>query len=281
MQREAAGGPTRPFVLVGVDGSPQSAAAVVWAAAEAADRGAELLVVHVVDTTFLGVWGASRGLRTELRSLAEPMLRSALRLAADTVPTGARRGRVLLGPATRTLLVLARHAELTVVGRSGRGALDRVWLGSLTQRLLVHGEGPIVVVPPDGVDATRLTGVVVGVDELSAPPSVLRFAFELARRRGVPLRGVRALAERLPYRAVDERPIAQYLGAWPAQYPDVACSIVTHSGPPGIVLAEACTTGDLLALGRHRRAPLEPPHIGDVVAAALAAAPCPVAVVPA
>ncbi len=279
MQRAAAGGAARPIVLVGADGSPQSRAAVVWAAAEAADRGAELLVVHVVDTAFLGLWGATAGLRAELRSLAEPIVRSAVRLATETSPGVSVRGRVLLGPATRTLLVLSQHAQLTVVGRSGRGALDRVWLGSLTQRLLVHGRRSTVVVPPDGSDPARLTGVVVGVDELSAPPNVLQFAFELARRRRVPLRGVRAVPDRLPFRCVDDLPVARHLGAWPAQFPDVACSVVTRTGPPGVVLAEACAAGELLALGRHRRAPLEPPHLGHVIAAALAAAPCPVAIV--
>ena len=142
-------GRTRPAtVLAAVDGSAQSQAAVSWAADEAAARGARLLVVNVVDTTFLGLWGASGTVRRELRSLAEPIVTAAVAHATEQRPDLLVHGRVLLGPATRTVLLLSRGADLTVVGHSGRGAMDRMWLGSLTQRLLVHGHGTTVVVPP-------------------------------------------------------------------------------------------------------------------------------------
>jgi nucleotide-binding universal stress UspA family protein len=270
-------------VLVGVDGSPQSRAAVSWAAAEAAAWGGRLVVVSVVDTTFLGLWTASRTVRNELRALAQPIVTCAIEQALARHPGLPVQGRVLLGPVGRTVLLLSRHADLVVVGRSGRGALSRTWLGSLAQRLLVQGHGTTVVVPPEGgaagsMKTGHVVSVVLGVDTEPAPAALLRFAFETAARHDVPLRSVHAVSG--PTAAdPDDSTLLRPLGAWPAAYPNVLCSAITRSGEPGTVLLDACRPGDLLVVGRHDRAHLEPPRLGSVLAGVLATAPCPVAVV--
>lgn len=269
-------------VLVGVDGSAQSLAAVSWAADEAAARGARLVVVTVVDTAFLGLWTASRAVRTELRALAQPMLTRAMDQAVARQPGLSVRGRVLLGPVTRTFLLLSRHVDLLVVGRGGRGALSRVWMGSLTQRLLAYGHGTTVVVPPVGasaeVFADNVAAVVLGVADEPAHPALLRFAFEAAGRHAAPLRAVHAVPEPIASVA-DDSMLARYLGEWPAGYPGVLCSAVTRSGKAGAALLDACRPGDLLVVGCHQRTCLEPPRLGSVLAEVLTAALCPVAVV--
>jgi nucleotide-binding universal stress UspA family protein len=270
-------------VLVGVDGSAQSLAAVSWAADEAAARGAALLVVSVVDTAYLGLWTASRCVRTELRALAEPMVRRAMDQAAARQPGLPVRGRVLLGPVARTFLLLSRHVALVVVGRSGRGTLSSAWLGSLTRRLLAYGDGTTVVVPPGGaasaeVFADNVAAVILGVAGKPTHPAALHFAFASAARHHAPLRAVHAVSEAVTGMA-DDLMLARCFGPWPARYPSVLCSAVTRTGGVGSVLLDACRPGDLLVVGPHRRGCLEPPRLGSVLTELLSDAPCAVAVV--
>jgi nucleotide-binding universal stress UspA family protein len=273
---------TEGAVLVAVDGSPQSRAAVSWAAAEAAVWGRRLVVVSVVDTAFLGLWTASRAVRNELRALAQPVVTAAVEQALAQQPGLSVQGRVLLGPVARSLLLLSRHADLVVLGRSGRGALSRTWFGSLAQRLLVYGHGTTVVVPPVAPSAEmfadNVAAVVLGVTGEPAPAALLRFAFDAASRHDAPLRAVHAVA--VPAAAAaDDSVLARHLGAWPAGYPNVLCSVATRTGDAGAVLLDACRPGDLLVVARHQRGRLEPPRLGSVLTEVLGAAPCPVAVV--
>jgi nucleotide-binding universal stress UspA family protein len=269
-------------VLVGVDGSAQSLAAVSWAADEAAARGAHLLAVTVVDTAFLGLWTASRAVRTELRALARPMLTRALDQAVKRQPGLPVEARVLLGPVARTFVLLSQQVDLIVVGRGGRGALSRVWMGSLTQRLLAYGHGTTVVVPPVAasaeVSSDNVAAVVLGVADELADPALLRVAFDAAARHAAPLRAVHAVPEPVAS-MTDESILAHYLGEWPAGYPGVLCSAVARTGDAGAALLDAGRPGDLLVVGRHRRTGVEPPRLGPVLAAVLTAALCPVAVV--
>lgn len=274
---------TERVVLVAVDGSPQSRAAVAWATNEAAALRGRLVVVSVVDTTFLGLWTASRTIRHELRTLAQPVVTAAVEQAMARQPGLSVQGRVLLGPVARTLLLLSRHADIVVVGRSGRGALSRTWLGSLTQRLLAYGHGTTVVVPPAGAASAEEFGdnvaaVVLGVAGTPTRPALLRFAFDAAARHDAPLRAVHVVPEAVACVA-DDLMLARYLGEWPADHPGVLCTAMTRTGDVGTALLDACRPGDLLVVARHQRTCLEPPRLGSVLNEVLAVAPCPVAVV--
>ncbi len=143
-------------IVVGVDGSEPSRAALRWAAATAAALGAQLEPVRAFRyPPALHEWTAvpsnygflpelppletvERGVRDELTDMV------AAELGPDSgVTAHARRGH----PA-EVLLAAAADAAMLVVGRSGHGGLSELLrLGSVARACTEHAPCPVVVVP--------------------------------------------------------------------------------------------------------------------------------------
>ncbi|MDW3847432.1 universal stress protein [Micromonospora sp. BRA006-A] len=122
-------------VVVGVDGSALSDEAVGFAFAEAAARGAELVVVHA--------WLYPQELRAdEQRVLAEAVAGWAERYPEVTV----RPKLVSAATPARVLVEESVGAQLTVVGAHGRGSLGSLLLGSVSHAVLHHCHSPLAVV---------------------------------------------------------------------------------------------------------------------------------------
>jgi nucleotide-binding universal stress UspA family protein len=281
----------RNEILVGVDGCPSSDAAVVWAAGEAASRGAGLILVHALDMNAFGLSMTTAPLRHTLREIAQPTIDHALELAAKHQPSVPARGRVLIGSPTRTLLFLSGKVRLTVVGRTGRGALARLWLGTVTQRVLAHASSPAVAVGgSDAATAGTVSRIVVGIDESPTDASVLEFAFNEAQRRCVPLEALHVIRrpgspsselvdDPHPEHLDAEERQAKALNEWAATYPGVAVTSIVRAGHVGEVFADVCRPTDLLVLGHHRHAPYSPYQLGRAASAALHDTTCSVAVI--
>ena len=141
-------------IVVGVDGSDSSAAALRWALAEAAARGATLQVVHawqvpVVDGAVLGSFAFDV---TELEASAHRLVDDMIAEATpDGPPVSIERTVVAGGPA-QGLLDAAKAADVVVVGRRGLGGFGRMLLGSVSDRVVRHADTTVVVVPKDRAD---------------------------------------------------------------------------------------------------------------------------------
>ena len=148
------------YVVVGVDGSPGSSAALEYAMVEAARRGALLRVVAGV--TLPEFWDTSYGMylpppprdvvedaRKELQHFVDEAV--AARSAATGTPPISVEARA--GRAGDVLVDAAEGADLLVVGHRGRGALSTVLIGSVGLYCLLHAHCPVTVVPagPDRV----------------------------------------------------------------------------------------------------------------------------------
>lgn len=136
-------------VVVGVDGTPCSEAAVAFAFDTAARRGAELVAVHVWVTHELvpgsvspAQWAAT--VEEEKRVLAE-------RLAGwgAKYPDVPVRRVVLRDGAASALVQLSEGAQLVVVGSHGRRELAGLLLGSVSHAVLHRSHCPVAVVRPD------------------------------------------------------------------------------------------------------------------------------------
>lgn len=141
-------------VVVGVDGSPLSEAAIAWAFEEASLRNAPLLALHA--------WhdGDTDGLFTEgnVHFQGEAVEDADRRLLAQRLAGWQERypdvkvERVVEHDKPRhRLLAASRTAQLIVVGSRGRGGFVGLVLGSTSQALLHHADCPVMVVRAEKV----------------------------------------------------------------------------------------------------------------------------------
>jgi nucleotide-binding universal stress UspA family protein len=138
---EQAGAEATGRVVVGVDHSPASLAALAWAVDEARARGAVLVPVAVREQE-LATPVAPELETSECRAL----LGAAGAAGADAEPAVRVEPQVLAGHASRALLDAAADADLLVVGSRGRGGFTALLLGSTSSQCAQHSTGPVVVV---------------------------------------------------------------------------------------------------------------------------------------
>ncbi len=138
-------------VVVGVDGSTASQAALRAAADEAACRGTRLLVVHAfqdLKPTGYGIYLAPPEVARHLQAAAEQVAARMVSEIAPDFPDLEVDMRVIQAHPTSTLLRAAQGAQLVVVGSHGRGHFPGMRQGSVTAAV-VHGAScPVMVVPP-------------------------------------------------------------------------------------------------------------------------------------
>ncbi|WP_327072555.1 universal stress protein [Kitasatospora purpeofusca] len=288
------------FVVVGVDGSPESLAALDWAAEEAVGSGAGLRVVLAWPSvvTPLSVLGAVDLAHRQ----AEVTLREAELRVRERWPELAVVAVQVPHDPVQALVEEAGEergdqagAETLVLGSRGLGAVAGFLVGSVSRRVLAKVECPVVLVR-EGRAQEEAGEVVVGVDPYQGAAEVLGHAFAVAERRGLPLRAVYAWTLPVAYQyagiaaSVDvsgemqtfaEVELARVVQPWRAEHPGVTVVEEVLNARPAKVLAERAAAGaGLVVIGRRvRRSPLGA-HLGSVAHAVLHHVPCPVAVVP-
>lgn len=123
-------------VVAGVDGSPDAAAALVFAAEEAVLRDVPLVAVCAL-TDAPGRLGEGRQLEAEFGELlaGQSLARPSLPLVRRVVP----------GTPRSALLHAAAGAQLLVTGARGRGGLTGMRLGPTAEAMLHHAPCPVGV----------------------------------------------------------------------------------------------------------------------------------------
>jgi nucleotide-binding universal stress UspA family protein len=137
-------------LLVGVDGSPESRAAAHKAAELARALGAQLLIAYVI-APFPPVSPSEFGGAVENWDLAERNYAAALLREMEATcrrEVAAVQTTTASGTAAEALAELARapDIDLVVVGHRGRGAVKRLLLGSVADRLVQISPKPVLVV---------------------------------------------------------------------------------------------------------------------------------------
>jgi nucleotide-binding universal stress UspA family protein len=138
------------LLVLGVDGSTESRAAVAVAFAEADRRRAELVAVRAWTGPGVTVPGGVRPLvydaelvEGEQRGLLSEALSGYRANHPDVVVTET----VLQSRPAAALVEMSRSAQVVVVGSRGRGGFKGLLLGSVSQQLLHHAQCPVMVVP--------------------------------------------------------------------------------------------------------------------------------------
>ncbi len=132
-------------VVVGVDGSPSSVAALRWAARVGGALGLALhaVVSWELPSSFAMVGGVDEwNPETDATTALDTALTSAF---GSEHPAGLHR-LVQKGQAARVLLEASHDAELLVVGSRGHGGFAGLLLGSVSTQCVTHGTCPVVVV---------------------------------------------------------------------------------------------------------------------------------------
>ena len=141
-------------ILVATDGSDAADRAVDYAAGLAKREGAELIVVNVVgyglpDRLFAQFTQAHHAwLKELLESISAEILVNA-RERAHAAGVSAVRIESRAGNVAEAILNLARqqHADVVVVGKRGASAIDRLLIGSVSDKLVKLSDLPVIVVP--------------------------------------------------------------------------------------------------------------------------------------
>ncbi|WP_062436679.1 universal stress protein [Herbidospora daliensis] len=277
-------------IVVGVDGSPSTVAAIEWAADDAARTGLPLHVVFAVDRSpheiprFPNPILEDALSRGAVRVLEEAEKAATARQPAITVVTKQIEGR----PADVLRHAAADAAEL-VVGTRGMGGFAGAVVGSVSSHVAGHVPGPVVVVRH--LPGPRTGEIVVGVDDSPAAQPALAYAFEQARSRHCAVRAVRAWLEPVHAYApgvvydLEEISTAQHavvagvLDPWRERYPEIKVIEDVRLGHPVAALVDASAGADLLVVGSHGRGAFASALMGSVSRAVLHHAECAVAVV--
>ena len=135
-----------PVIVVGVDGTPEGLAALLFALDEGVRRDCSVEVV----TTWM--WGEpyeamATGVdaaRQAAEEIQETQLHDAIR-KLDVLPVVSR--LVVEGEPGPVLVHMSNHASYLVVGHSHKGALRRALLGSVSDYCVRHSRVPVMVVP--------------------------------------------------------------------------------------------------------------------------------------
>ena len=280
-------------VVVGVDGSPGARAALVWAMADAARRGAR---VEVVSAFPVETYWADPVLIDERRIEAvRADTEGRVRALVDEVRSEAGGGdiavdvTVVAGPPAHELLTAADGAGLLVVGSRGRGSVASTVLGSVALHAVTHARCPVVVVHPRA-EASASPRVVVGVDGSDASREALARAVAEAGRLDADVTAVAAYTLRSYWSGAYQAavpPVERLREAVRSQAEDMVAAvgattvdILPVEGPAGDALVRAAEGAELLVVGSRGRGAVRGMLLGSVALHCVIHAPCPVMVVP-
>lgn len=140
----------RPLVVVGVDSSEGSLAALRWAARYGAATGTPVravLVWHYPTTASAPPPGhAPAEVQQEVEGEEADTLREAIAKAAPDATDAQVHGVVRYGHPAEALIDESSRADLLVVGRRGHGGFLGMHLGSVSQHCVNGAHCPVVVV---------------------------------------------------------------------------------------------------------------------------------------
>jgi nucleotide-binding universal stress UspA family protein len=130
-------------VVVGVDGSPHSEAALRWALVDAEKHQGEVTAVfawQVPFSSFPGLYDREALEKASKKFLIDKVSEVAPKPTVPLLPLAAE------GEAAESLIAAAKDADLLVLGTRGRSRVAGLLLGSVSQICAAAAECPVVLV---------------------------------------------------------------------------------------------------------------------------------------
>ena len=260
-------------ILVGVDGTAASRAALRWSVKRATARGATMILAHVVDDDWVTI---GERLLEDLREEAQELTGREADYAHSLASEVMINIQLLQGGVMQELISASDRADLVVVGTHKTGFINGRVFGSRSLRLAAAARAPVAIIPQTSEREGR--GVVVGVDDSAAGRKAIRFAAIEASRaretltllRGFTMPGSPHASGELPReslrraeaRAARELSTAARLVSPVAPGVDVRVHSVQR--PAAEALVDAAASAALLILGRSRQEHPDSVMVGTV-----------------
>jgi nucleotide-binding universal stress UspA family protein len=282
-------------ILVAVDGSPESDAALRWAARDAVMHHAPVTLMHVI-APVVATWPVG-SLQQSFNEWQEENAQHVIEQAQKTfhasvgdaeppaVTTAVEHGAV-----ASTLIGASREAQMVVVGSRGLGAVGRTILGSISSGLVHYAHCPVAVVHADEAQAADPTSpVLLGIDGSPASEAATALAFDEASHRGVDLVTLHAWSDVgvFPILGMDwheyedegHEVLAERLAGWQERYPDVQVRRRIVCDRPARWLIDESQQAQLVIVGNRGRGGFAGMLLGSVSTAVAEGAKAPVIVV--
>ena len=283
-------------VLVAVDGSERSAAALRYAAAEAVRVGAGLQILHVAPEfpPVVALCPTPLVASAEVEAEGLRIVAQARRAAEELIGPDRVTARLATGDRVAAILEMATEARIVVLGVGCASLLEHLIVGSTLTHVARRSAVPVVAVPSDWAPHSPTRPLVVALKHYDpAPLALIEAALERAAAEQVPLRLVHVWDVPQAYaqvvgivsdveewaRAVDERIRSDARDAL-ARHPEVEVEILARFGQPATVLHELSAHASLLVIARPVHALPLGQHLGSTGRALLRASRCPVEVLP-
>lgn len=137
---------TDSVIVVGVDGSSASKAALQWALKEAALRQARVRAVGVVDIRMVPSAPLVGPVKGDLVGAATAAVDDAVAQAEHESAGIPVEREITVGHPARALIDLSGDADMLVVGRRGHSTLAGLLMGSVAAQVSAHADCPVVVI---------------------------------------------------------------------------------------------------------------------------------------
>lgn len=240
------------WILVGVDGSHGSEAAVRYAAREAVRRDVGLRLVHVAPARvqLAPLYPGFELSDTGLAAVAKEILAQSTAIALERVSLSRVSMAVLDGERADALSAEADRATLVVLGDQRRQRHETHLTSWTCDRVLARSTTPVVLVPAGWSMSREHGGVVAGARTPDASRDLIRTAVEEAHRRRSRLRIVHACQPAAPRRDVERlrHTLWSTAHAVAAEFPGVEPEVQIREGCPLDVIGSECKNAALLIL---------------------------------
>ena len=278
-------------IVVGVDGSGHSMAALEWAAVQAQRTGVALEIVAAFGPSYQFL---SRGQANQCMQddVDEAMVR-AEKLASGVDITSV----TFEGPPGTILTKEGRGADLLVVGSRGRGGFKGLLLGSVSRKCVHRARCPVVVVPhPEHGSDTLMDErdetahrIVVGIDGSPSSIAALEWAAKQAELTGASLEvlmtwewfngyGWSPIDPEFDQERVCQTALSDHLKPVRDAHPDISIQAAAIEGHPAPLLVKASEGADLLVVGSRGHGEFVGVLLGSVSEHCVTNAHCPVLV---
>ncbi len=282
-------------VLVCVDGSAASDAAVAWGAREAVMRGMPITLMHAVPPVVVG-WPVGQ-LYTDMpewqQDSAQHVIdqaRAALAASLGGAEPPEIRTRTVYSAIVPALIEASGDAWVLVAGSQGLGALGRLLLGSVTTGLVHYAHCPVAVIHSgEGGGPDSGAPVLLGIDGSPASEAATAVAFDEASRRKVGLVALHVWSDVgvFPILGMDwhdrekegQEILAERLAGWQERYPDVHVERKLFCDKPSEWLLKESEHAQLVVVGSRGRGGFPGMLLGSVSSAVAQSARVPVLVV--